>query len=214
MSVLLTTYRSGLAALADSSDATYVDDTQTNLGGIPADDVPLEVVTPVSGTPGAPVIDQIVVLARAVAIPDPTATIQDTQLTWKLGVDFKTADVVLTDSLAEVTSGPITHRPDGGDWQWADLLALTRVGVIATASLPPGRSATLRVSEIWIDVYGQDITVSGEHDLLVSDAVADLKVGDQTEDVLIGDTVVDLGASADLTRDVLVGDATADMEAV
>jgi hypothetical protein len=189
MSILLATYRSATAALADESDATVVDDVEVNGGGPLQDDVALAVQTTLTGTPTADEISTLVFKARAAGIVTGGATIHDAEVTWQLAFTPGTAAVSLAGSLAEVSSGPIPRRPDGMPWEWADVAALVNVGVTAFATLPSVSSATLRLSEIWVEVYGEDPTheqpVTGS--MLMGDLPGDLHSGNSEHAMLAGD---------------------------
>lgn len=51
-------------------------------------------------------------------------------------------------------SGPLTDRPGGGAWTWANLQGLEELGITASYTLGTNEYSVLSLQEIWIEVYG------------------------------------------------------------
>lgn len=159
---LLATYASSVAALADSSDATYLEESHTNLVPDTLDDVPVEIVAGLSGAPVDGAIAYLVLRARArQAVSGGGASVDGDAIRWYRGALVDEADITLGSSLADFSSGPQASRPGGGAWTWEDVEALT-AGIAATLGVPFSQTASIRLAELAVDVYGSEDLELGE----------------------------------------------------
>lgn len=175
MATLIATWAANTAALADGSDATYLTATETNLSGVgTATDHAL--TDTFTGAPVAVPPEWVVLRVRALAGASGGGSIDDAAITWTLGAATATEPLTLTGAFAEYATEPITGRPAGGGWQWADFATLV-AGISATFILPAGASGEMRLAELALDIYGtpepDTVTTQGGRDEAVLEAATD-----------------------------------------
>lgn len=142
--------------LGDRSDASYLEDAVTavvtpQLGALTVKAAGLQSVA------GNGSIDYLKVAARATVIDPAPPNTDDDELTWTLGGAVATESVgpwTRGGTISEVKTSNLLLDPAGDPWTWTNAMLLTDVGANVIYTLSSGETLTLRVADVWVEVWG------------------------------------------------------------
>lgn len=152
------------AELSDDTTSTYHFDAESRP---PTSSGTLSIAARIEETLPAPLgaITHIIIRGLGFAVRYAVSTISNPRVEYgspgqsKVLTTFTThnnlAGMTFATAWREIATDPITTRPDGQPWTWADVIVLGDLTFKADFSIPfDGNAVELYVHEVWADVYG------------------------------------------------------------